>query len=64
MTSKIDQLKQLGELKDQGVLTETEFKDQEIRILSSSSCELLSDFDPILEPLGMQWTGLSEKASL
>lgn len=35
MTSKIDQLKQLGELKDQGVLTETEFEDQKSRILSS-----------------------------
>ncbi|MFB6625265.1 MULTISPECIES: SHOCT domain-containing protein [unclassified Streptomyces] len=33
MSSKIDQLKQLGELKDQGVLTETEFEEQKRRIL-------------------------------
>jgi len=35
MTSKIDQLKQLGELKEQGVLTEAEFEDQKSRILGS-----------------------------
>ncbi|GAA5700408.1 SHOCT domain-containing protein [Streptomyces avermitilis] len=35
MSSKIDQLKQLGELKAQGVLTETEFEEQKRRILSS-----------------------------
>ncbi|WSQ08828.1 SHOCT domain-containing protein [Streptomyces sp. NBC_01231] len=35
MTSKIDQLKQLGELKAQGVLSETEFEDQKSRILAS-----------------------------
>ncbi|MHA5051499.1 SHOCT domain-containing protein [Streptomyces sp. SD15] len=35
MTSKIDQLKQLGELKAQGVLTEAEFDEQKRRILSS-----------------------------
>ncbi|MEU9781388.1 SHOCT domain-containing protein [Streptomyces phaeochromogenes] len=35
MTSKIDQLKQLGELKDQGVLTETEFEAQKSRTLTS-----------------------------
>ncbi|WP_053748399.1 SHOCT domain-containing protein [Streptomyces sp. MMG1533] len=35
MTSKIDQLKQLGELKAQGVLTEAEFEDQKSRILGS-----------------------------
>ncbi|MBK3626556.1 SHOCT domain-containing protein [Streptomyces sp. MBT49] len=35
MTSKIDQLKQLGELKAQGVLTEAEFEDQKRRILES-----------------------------
>lgn len=28
MTSRIEQLKQLGELKTQGVLTEAEFEDQ------------------------------------
>ncbi|MFG2896577.1 SHOCT domain-containing protein [Streptomyces zaomyceticus] len=33
MSSKIDQLKQLGELKDQGVLTESEFEEQKRRIL-------------------------------
>ncbi|MFF3613004.1 SHOCT domain-containing protein [Streptomyces sp. NPDC002580] len=33
MTSKIDQLKQLGELKAQGVLTEAEFEQQKRRIL-------------------------------
>ncbi|MBP2586915.1 hypothetical protein J3A78_007393 [Streptomyces sp. PvR006] len=33
MSSKIDQLKQLGELKDQGVLTDTEFEEQKRRIL-------------------------------
>ncbi|MEK9518531.1 SHOCT domain-containing protein [Streptomyces sp. NPDC087908] len=35
MSSKIDQLKQLGELKDQGVLTEAEFAEQKSRILGS-----------------------------
>ncbi|MET7847051.1 SHOCT domain-containing protein [Streptomyces avermitilis] len=34
MSSKIDQLKHLGELKAQGVLTEAEFEDQKRRILS------------------------------
>ncbi|MET7743057.1 SHOCT domain-containing protein [Streptomyces sp. NPDC005385] len=33
MTSKIDQLKQLGDLKNQGVLTEAEFDAQKRRIL-------------------------------
>ncbi|OIJ63850.1 SHOCT domain-containing protein [Streptomyces mangrovisoli] len=33
MSSKIDQLKQLGDLKDQGVLTEAEFAEQKRRIL-------------------------------
>ncbi|WP_328552601.1 MULTISPECIES: SHOCT domain-containing protein [unclassified Streptomyces] len=33
MTSKIDQLKQLGDLKAQGVLTEAEFAEQKRRIL-------------------------------
>jgi hypothetical protein len=33
MTSKIDQLKQLGDLKAQGVLTEAEFEAQKARIL-------------------------------
>ncbi|MCX5048894.1 MULTISPECIES: SHOCT domain-containing protein [unclassified Streptomyces] len=31
---KIDMLKELGELKEQGVLTETEFEDQKRQILS------------------------------
>jgi hypothetical protein len=35
MSSKIDQLKQLGELKTQGVLTEAEFEGQKRRILGS-----------------------------
>jgi len=35
MSSKIEQLKQLGELKDQGVLTEAEFEDQKHRLLGS-----------------------------
>ncbi|MFJ4692407.1 SHOCT domain-containing protein [Streptomyces sp. NPDC088766] len=35
MTSKIEQLKQLGDLKAQGVLTETEFEEQKRRILAS-----------------------------
>ncbi|MCX4767249.1 SHOCT domain-containing protein [Streptomyces sp. NBC_01275] len=35
MNSKIDQLKQLGELKAQGVLTETEFEVQKSKILGS-----------------------------
>ncbi len=35
MTSKIEQLKQLGELKSQGVLTEAEFEDQKRRILET-----------------------------
>jgi Short C-terminal domain len=33
MDSKIEQLKQLAELKDQGVLSEAEFQDQKRRIL-------------------------------
>lgn len=33
MSSRIDQLKQLGELKAQGVLTEAEFEDQKRKIL-------------------------------
>ncbi|MGW2015130.1 SHOCT domain-containing protein [Streptomyces sp. NPDC001927] len=33
MESKLDQLKQLGELKEQGVLTEAEFEEQKRRIL-------------------------------
>ncbi|MEU4172594.1 SHOCT domain-containing protein [Streptomyces sp. NPDC026665] len=33
MTGKIDQLKQLGDLKAQGVLTEAEFEAQKARIL-------------------------------
>ncbi|MFE5891084.1 SHOCT domain-containing protein [Streptomyces sp. NPDC002285] len=33
MTSKIDQLKQLGDLKDQGVLTEEEFAAQKRQVL-------------------------------
>lgn len=35
MSSKIDQLKQLGELKAQGVLTDAEFEEQKRRILES-----------------------------
>ncbi|WP_328941052.1 SHOCT domain-containing protein [Streptomyces sp. NBC_00250] len=35
MTSKIDQLKQLGELRDQGVLTDSEFEEQKRRILQA-----------------------------
>ncbi|BAU86896.1 hypothetical protein SLA_6027 [Streptomyces laurentii] len=35
MTSKLEQLKQLGELKDQGVLSEAEFEEQKRRILGS-----------------------------
>jgi hypothetical protein len=35
MSSKIDQLKQLGELKTQGVLSEAEFDEQKRRILDS-----------------------------
>ncbi|WP_371667357.1 SHOCT domain-containing protein [Streptomyces sp. NBC_00289] len=35
MSSKIDQLQQLGELKAQGVLTEAEFEEQKRRILDS-----------------------------
>lgn len=35
MTSKIEQLKQLGELKSQGVLTEAEFEDQKRTLLAS-----------------------------
>ncbi|MBK3644328.1 SHOCT domain-containing protein [Streptomyces sp. MBT33] len=34
MTNKIDQLKQLGELKTQGVLTEAEFEEQKRRLLA------------------------------
>ncbi|MGW5655794.1 SHOCT domain-containing protein [Streptomyces humi] len=33
MTAKMDQLKQLGELKAQGILTEDEFQEQKRRIL-------------------------------
>jgi hypothetical protein len=33
MSDKLAQLKQLGELKDQGVLTEAEFQEQKQRIL-------------------------------
>ncbi|MFL6000552.1 MAG: SHOCT domain-containing protein [Streptomyces sp.] len=35
MTSKIEQLKQLGDLKSQGLLTEAEFEDQKRRLLGS-----------------------------
>lgn len=35
MTGKIEQLKQLGELKAQGVLTEAEFEEQKRRVLES-----------------------------
>ena len=35
MTSKIEQLKQLGDLKAQGVLTEAEFEDQKRKLLGS-----------------------------
>ncbi len=35
MTDKIEQLKQLGELKAQGVLTEAEFEDQKRRVLQA-----------------------------
>jgi hypothetical protein len=35
MTSKIEQLKQLDELKTRGVLTEAEFEDQKRRLLDS-----------------------------
>ncbi|MGW6139185.1 SHOCT domain-containing protein [Streptomyces sp. NPDC055140] len=35
MTSKIDQLKQLGDLRDQGVLTDSEFEEQKRRLLQS-----------------------------
>ncbi|MEU1279761.1 SHOCT domain-containing protein [Streptomyces sp. NPDC005805] len=35
MTGRIEQLKQLGELKDQGVLTEAEFEEQKRTILGS-----------------------------
>ncbi|MFF5183919.1 SHOCT domain-containing protein [Streptomyces sp. NPDC000345] len=34
MSSKIDQLKQLGELKSQGVLTDAEFEEQKRRLLA------------------------------
>jgi hypothetical protein len=34
-SDKLDQLKQLGELKSQGVLTEAEFEDQKRKILDS-----------------------------
>lgn len=33
MTTKIEQLKQLSTLKEQGVLTETEFAEQKARLL-------------------------------
>ncbi|WP_369230781.1 SHOCT domain-containing protein [Streptomyces sp. R21] len=35
MSSKIEQLKQLGELKSQGVLTEAEFEDQKRKLLAA-----------------------------
>ena len=35
MTTKIEQLKQLGELKEQGVLSEAEFADQKRRLLEA-----------------------------
>ncbi|MCX5231114.1 SHOCT domain-containing protein [Streptomyces sp. NPDC006553] len=35
MSSKIDQLKQLGELRDQGVLTDSEFEEQKRRLLEA-----------------------------
>jgi hypothetical protein len=35
MQEKLDQLKQLGELKDQGVLSDEEFQQQKARILNS-----------------------------
>ncbi|MFB7993682.1 SHOCT domain-containing protein [Streptomyces sp. NPDC056002] len=35
MSSKIEQLKQLGDLKAQGVLTESEFEEQKRRLLQS-----------------------------
>jgi type II secretory pathway pseudopilin PulG len=35
MEDKLKQLKQLGELKDQGVLTELEFEQQKARVLAS-----------------------------
>ncbi|MER5506414.1 SHOCT domain-containing protein [Streptomyces sp. NPDC002766] len=34
MTNKIDQLKQLGELKAQGILSEAEFEEQKRRLLA------------------------------
>ncbi|MBT2545578.1 SHOCT domain-containing protein [Streptomyces sp. ISL-44] len=35
MSSRIDQLKELGVLKEQGILTEAEFAEQKSKILSS-----------------------------
>jgi hypothetical protein len=35
MTGKIEQLKQLGDLKSQGLLTEAEFEDQKRKLLAS-----------------------------
>lgn len=35
MTNKIEQLKQLGDLRDQGVLTDSEFEEQKRRLLQS-----------------------------
>ncbi|MFC8428283.1 SHOCT domain-containing protein [Streptomyces sp. NPDC057253] len=35
MTTKIEQLKQLGELKTQGVLTDAEFEEQKRRLLEA-----------------------------
>ena len=35
MSSKLEQLKQLGALKEQGVLTDTEFEEQKRRILGT-----------------------------
>ncbi|MEU1512077.1 SHOCT domain-containing protein [Streptomyces sp. NPDC005811] len=34
MTNKIDQLKQLGDLKSQGILSEAEFEEQKRRLLA------------------------------
>ena len=36
MSARLDQLKQLGELKTQGVLTDAEFEQQKARILGDS----------------------------
>ncbi|WP_420876595.1 SHOCT domain-containing protein [Streptomyces griseoruber] len=34
MTNKIDQLKQLGDLKSQGILSDAEFEEQKRRLLA------------------------------